>query len=135
MWNRLRCMLTQRLNRTMGKNDINIEEMQKMIRQGATLVDVRSPQEYKEGHLKKAKLIPEYEIIKTCKYELKDKDNNDLYLSPNGNITSEFVRWDYEPDINEVINLIDNENIISFEVAKAKPFMVKVLYKGYRKEI
>lgn len=53
MWNRLRCMLTQRLNRTMGKNDINIEEMQKMIRQGATLVDVRSPQEYKEGHLKK----------------------------------------------------------------------------------
>ena len=68
MWNRLRCMLTQRLNRTMGKNDINIEEMQKMIRQGATLVDVRSPQEYKEGHLKKTKLIPEYEIIKTCKY-------------------------------------------------------------------
>ena len=55
MWNRLRCMLTQRLNRTMGKNDINIEEMQKMIRQGATLVDVRSPQEYKEGHLKKTK--------------------------------------------------------------------------------
>ena len=53
MWNRLRCMLTQRLNRTMGKNDINIDEMQKMIRQGATLVDVRSPQEYKEGHLKK----------------------------------------------------------------------------------
>ena len=74
MWNRLRCMLTQRLNRTMGKNDINIEEMQKMIRQGATLVDVRSPQEYKEAHLKKAKLIPEYEIIKTCKYELKDKN-------------------------------------------------------------
>ena len=66
MWNRLRCMLTQRLNRTMGKNDINIEEMQKMIRQGATLVDVRSPQEYKEGHLKKANLIPEYEIIKPC---------------------------------------------------------------------
>ena len=26
MWNRLRCMLTQRLNRTMGKNDINIED-------------------------------------------------------------------------------------------------------------
>ena len=24
-------------------------------------------------HLKKANLIPEYEIIKTCKYELKDK--------------------------------------------------------------
>ena len=34
MWNRLRCMLTQRLNRTMGKNDINIEEMQvKLIKE------------------------------------------------------------------------------------------------------
>ncbi len=73
MWNRLRCMLTQRLNRTMGKNDITIEEMQNIIRHGATLVNVRSTQEYKEGHLKKTKLIPEYEIIKTCKYELKDK--------------------------------------------------------------
>lgn len=77
--------------------------------------------------------------MKNIKYiyvvSLKDKDNNDLYLAPNGNITSDFVRWDYEPDVNEVINLIDNENIISFEVAKANPFMVKVLYKGYRKEL
>lgn len=77
--------------------------------------------------------------MKKIKYiyvvSLKDKDNNDLYLCPNGNITSDFVRWDYEPDVNEVINLIDNENIISFEVAKANPFMVKVLYKGYRKEM
>lgn len=77
--------------------------------------------------------------MKKIKYiyvvSLKDKDNNDLYLSPNGNITSDFVRWEYEPNVNEVINLIDNENIISFEVAKANPFMVKVLYKGYRKEM
>lgn len=76
--------------------------------------------------------------MKKIKYiyvvSLKDKDNNDLYLAPDGNITSEFVRWDYEPNFNEVINLIDNENIILFEVTKANPFMVKVLYKGYRKE-
>lgn len=61
-----------------------------------------------------------------------------LYLSPDG-VTSDALKdgleWDYEPDVNEVINLIDNENIISFEVAKANPFMVKVLYKGYRKEM
>ena len=77
--------------------------------------------------------------MKKLKYiyvvSLKDKEDNDLYLAPNGKITSNFVRWDYEPDVNEVINLIDNENIISFEVAKANPFMVKVLYKGYRKEM
>lgn len=66
---------------------------------------------------------------------LTDKEYNNLYLAPNGKITSDFVRWNYEPNINEIINIINNENIISFEVAKANPFMVKVLYKGYRKEM
>ena len=77
--------------------------------------------------------------MKKLKYiyvvSLKDNDNNDLYLAPNGNITSDFVRWDYEPDVDEVINLIDNENIISFEIVKANPFRVKVLWKCYKKEV
>lgn len=77
--------------------------------------------------------------MKKLKYiyvvSLKDKKDNDLYLAPNGNITSDFIRWDYEPDVNEVINLIDNDNIISFEIAKANPFMVKVICKGYKKEM
>lgn len=77
--------------------------------------------------------------MKKLKYiyvvSLKDKKDNDLYLAPNGNITSDFVSWEYEPDVEEVINLIDNENIISFEVAKANPFMVKVIWKGYKKEM
>lgn len=77
--------------------------------------------------------------MKKIKYiyvvSLKDKQNNDLYLAPNGNISSDFVRWDYEPDVEEIINLIDDDNIISFELAKANPFMVKVICKGYKKEM
>ena len=77
--------------------------------------------------------------MKKIKYiyvvSLKDKKDNDLYLSPTGKITSDFIRWDYEPDVNEVINLIDNDNIISFEIVKANPFMVKVICRGYKKEM
>ena len=67
--------------------------------------------------------------------KLKDKDNNDLYLSQNGNITNNLVGWDYLPACEDVINLIDNYNILSFEIIKANPFMVKVMYKCYRKEM
>lgn len=66
---------------------------------------------------------------------LKDKYNNDLYLAPKGKITSDFVSWDYEPDVEEIIYLIGDENIISFEIVKANPFMVKVICKGYKKEM
>lgn len=66
---------------------------------------------------------------------LKDKYNNDLYLAPNGDIISDVVGWVYEPDFEEVIYLIDNEDIISFEVAKTKLVMVKVTSKGHRKEM
>lgn len=53
--------------------DINMNELNKLIKQGATLVDVRSPQEYKEGHLKNAILIPEYEISLLAKKYLPNK--------------------------------------------------------------
>lgn len=37
--------------------------------------------------------------MKKIKYiyvvSLKDKKDNDLYLSPTGKITSDFIRWDY----------------------------------------
>lgn len=77
--------------------------------------------------------------MKKLKYiyvvSLKDNENNDLYLAPTGKITSDFVRWDYQPDVDEVINLIDNDNIISFEIVKANSFMAKVIWKGYKKEM
>lgn len=54
--------------------DINKEEMNKLVRQGALLVDIRSPQEYKEGHLNSAISLPEYEIKNKCETVLKDKN-------------------------------------------------------------
>ena len=48
--------------RSIGKDELSQEELLKKINQGALLVDVRSKQEYDEGHLQGAINIPEYEI-------------------------------------------------------------------------
>ena len=43
-------------------NEINFTKLKDMAAKGAVLIDVRSPQEYNEGHLPGAINIPEYEI-------------------------------------------------------------------------
>ena len=40
------------------ETQISKEQLEKMIEKGAILVDVRSPQEFAEGHLKNAILLP-----------------------------------------------------------------------------
>ena len=74
MLNKLRYIINRKFNRSMDKNDINKQELVKMISKGAILIDVRSPQEYGEGHLEGAVLIPEYELINRYGKELKNKD-------------------------------------------------------------
>ena len=45
----------------MGK-EIDEENLEEFIKTGVTIIDVRSKQEYDEGHIDGAILIPEYEI-------------------------------------------------------------------------
>ncbi len=52
------------------ENDINIEKLEEMKKQGAVIIDVRSIQEFKEGHIEGAISIPEYEIKKRIRNEL-----------------------------------------------------------------
>lgn len=54
--------LKNRLKRCMDLSDINIEQMETLIKQGAIVIDVRSPQEFAEGHIPGAICIPEYNI-------------------------------------------------------------------------
>mgnify|MGYP004607182213 CR=1 FL=1 len=49
-----------------NKKDIKKEEINQYIQQGAILIDVRSPQEYREGHLDGAISIPDYQIKRTA---------------------------------------------------------------------
>ena len=64
----------KRCYRNLQKEDITIEELKTKVSQGAILIDVRSNQEYREGHLQGAINIPEYEIIDRVQREIPKKN-------------------------------------------------------------
>ena len=83
MFNKFKYIL-KRKKRFMDKTDIDIEALKKMQRMGAIIVDVRSPQEYSEGHLDGAILLSEYEVNKKYKNYLKDKEEKIVVYCSSG---------------------------------------------------
>ena len=67
--------------RTLDKSEIDINELEELVKRGAILIDVRSPQEYKEGHLDNAILIPEYDINRKILDKFNINDEIVLYCS------------------------------------------------------
>ena len=68
-------MLCKRRNyRNMQAGEITSEELKNKVAQGAILLDVRSEQEYKEGHLQGAINIPDFEITKRVQKEIPKKN-------------------------------------------------------------
>ncbi len=65
-----RCYRCRRGYRGNSKNEINFDNLKDKVSKGAILVDVRSPQEFNEGHLNGAINIPEYEIRKRIRNEI-----------------------------------------------------------------
>lgn len=59
--------------------DIDEKDLTSIISKGAVVVDVRSPQEYQEGHMEGAILLPEYDIKKKAREVLQDK-NKDIVV-------------------------------------------------------
>ena len=64
----------RRLCRSMQNGDITIEELKTKMSQGAILIDVRSNQEYREGHIQGAINIPDFEITKRVQKEIPKKN-------------------------------------------------------------
>lgn len=54
--------------------DITIEELKEKVSQGAMLLDVRSKQEYNEGHLQGAVNVPDFELINRIQKEIPKKN-------------------------------------------------------------
>lgn len=54
-------------------NEIDIEELKKMQNNGTIVIDVRSKQEFKEGHIDGAILLPEFDIKEEIGKMVKDK--------------------------------------------------------------
>ena len=63
-----------RKKRNIEPYEINLDELKYKQKMGAKIVDVRSSQEYDEGHLTGSINIPYYEINKKCIELLKNKD-------------------------------------------------------------
>lgn len=70
--------------RGLQQGDITIQEANIKIQQGAILLDVRSPQEYREGHIQGAINIPEYEIKNRVEKEIPKKNQLIVIYCENG---------------------------------------------------
>ena len=66
-------MFCRRCYRNMQNWDITAEEFRIKIMQGAVIIDVRSRQEYREGHLEGAINIPEFEARNRITKEILNK--------------------------------------------------------------
>ena len=75
---RLLCRWKEEQTENNSIAQINLEQAQKLLKkcENVFLVDVRSPQEYNEGHIDGAILIPEYDIKKKANKLLQDKKRN-----------------------------------------------------------
>lgn len=84
MMNKFRYILRNKFARSMENNDITMEQLKRKIKNGAILIDVRSPQEYKEGHLEGSILIPEYELKSKADEQLKNKEETIVVYCSSG---------------------------------------------------
>lgn len=67
-------------------NKITAEEAKKIMdTEEVIILDVRTPEEYKEEHIEGALLIPDYELENSAASELPDKDKKILVYCRSGN--------------------------------------------------
>ena len=84
MINKIKKIIKNKWNREIDENDIGLEELKQLQKEDGIIIDVRSPQEYKEGHIDGAILIPEYEIKKGIENRIPDKNKNIVVYCSSG---------------------------------------------------
>lgn len=105
MLNKFKYILRKNFYRCMQEGDITFEELKNMSKQGSFILDVRSPQEYKEGHIEGSILIPEYEL-KFRKNELpKNKNEKIIVYCQSGNRSRKAYNYLKQIGYKNVYNL------------------------------
>ena len=107
----------KRLFRSMEKDDVDIEKLKEMAMKGAMIIDVRSPQEYNEGHIGGSILIPEYEINKTAKKIIDDEDMTIVVYCSSGARSKKAQKKLKSMGYQNVYNLydgLDNSNLENY---------------------
>ena len=90
-----------------NQKDIRKDEINQYIKQGAVLVDVRSPQEYREGHLDGAILIPDYQIRRTVTRLIENKEQLIVVYCSTGHRSQEAQRILENMGYNNVYNVYE----------------------------
>ena len=75
-----------------NQKDIIKDEIVQYIKQGAILIDVRSPQEYREGHLDGAISIPDYQIRRKIAKQIGNKEQLIVVYCSTGHRSQEAQR-------------------------------------------
>lgn len=106
MLKKIKNLIKKRNNRGMEQPDITMEELKKLEKKGAILLDVRSPQEYKEGHLNGAISLPEYEIKENVETILKNKKEIIIVYCSSGSRSKKAQKELIEMGYETVYNLL-----------------------------
>lgn len=101
----------KRYNREEDCIEIDYIELKERVRTGAILLDVRSAQEYQEGHLEGAILVPEYEIEKNIERMISNKHQEIIVYCTSGSRSKKACKTMKQKGYNNLYNLkggIDN---------------------------
>ncbi len=105
MISKIKKIIKNKLYREMEEGDIVIDELKSYQNNGAVVVDVRSPQEYEEGHIDGAISIPEYNIKKNVENILKDKNEKIIVYCSSGGRSRKAQKTLKKLGYNKVYNL------------------------------
>lgn len=78
---------TASTNNTLGYRQVSAEEAKKMMdsEKGYVILDVRTQEEYEEGHIPDAVLLPDFEVEQRAAEQLPDKEQLILVYCRSGN--------------------------------------------------
>ena len=108
MFRRIKYMIEKNFELKRGfdnQKDIRKDEISQYIKQGAVLVDARSPQEYREGHLDGAISIPDYQIRRTVTRLIENKEQLIVVYCSTGHRSQEAQRILENMGYNNVYNV------------------------------
>ena len=95
----------KRYNRIENEVDIDYVELKERVKTGAILLDVRSAQEYQEGHLEGAILIPEFEIGKNVEKIIPNKNQEIVVYCTSGSRSGKACKTMKLKGYNNLYNL------------------------------
>lgn len=89
------------------ENNIDIKKLKEMQKLGAIIIDVRSLQEFKEGHIEGAISIPEYEIKNRVKNELPNLEQTIIVYCGTGHRSKRSQKLLEKMGYSQVYNLVN----------------------------